>query len=226
MYLNIFLVVLMLLALIFINNKIKNKSVIYFLMIILVFLCVKKFTMDQKEYFDGVEQIQQTLQNSVEEEKKDMITQKKITDLEETVEDLKEVLKKNTIKNSMIKDGNAKNFSLEESQKKQDTNLESLENELDILLRLYKKENEVNDEVKYKSLPIFSSCKVNDMGEMYKRDKDIEQENREKLIETLQKEELGKNLGIDSESGKDLLSMVSKQENGNAGNVDINFNLE
>ena len=61
---------------------------------------------------------------------------------------------------------------------------------------------------------------------MYKRDKDIEQENREKLIETLQKEELGKNLGIDSESGKDLLSMVSKQENGNAGNVDINFNLE
>ena len=105
-------------------------------MIILVFLCVKKFTMDQKEYFDGVEQIQQTLQNSVEEEKKDMITQKKITDLEETVEDLKEVLKKNTIKNSMIKDGNAKNFSLEESQKKQDTNLESLENELDILLRL------------------------------------------------------------------------------------------
>ena len=182
--------------------------------------------MDQKEYFDGVEQIQQTLQNSVEEEKKDMITQKKITDLEETVEDLKEVLKKNTIKNSMIKDGNAKNFSLEESQKKQDTNLESLENELDILLRLYKKENEVNDEVKYKSLPIFSSCKVNDMGEMYKRDKDIEQENREKLIETLQKEELGKNLGIDSESGKDLLSMVSKQENGNAGNVDINFNLE
>jgi ATP-dependent Lon protease len=41
-----------------------------------------------------------------------------------------------------------------------------IENELDILLRLYNKENEVNDEDKYKSLPVFSSCKVNDMGEM------------------------------------------------------------
>ena len=76
----------------------------------------------------------------------------------------------------MIRDGDSKTFSLEESQKKQDNSLESLENELDILLRLYKKENDVNEEVKYKSLPVFSSCKVNDMGEIYKRDKEVEKE--------------------------------------------------
>jgi len=224
MYLNIFLVVLMLLGLIFINSKIKNKSVIYFLMIILVFLCVKKITNDQNEYFQDIETIQKTLQDSVEDEQDDMVTKKRISELETTVTDLKEVLKKNTIKNSMIKNGEAKTFSLEESQKKQDNSLESLENELDILLRLYNKENEVNDEDKYKSLPVFSSCKVNDMGEMYKRD--IEQENTQKIIDNLEREELGKNLGIDSESGKDLLSMVNKQVNRDAGNVDINFNLE
>ena len=39
-------------------------------------------------------------------------------------------------------------------------------------------------------------------------------------------EELGKNLGIESESGRNLLSSVNKQINGNSGNVDINFNLE
>ena len=126
----------------------------------------------------------------------------------------------------MIRDNDSKTFSLEESQKKQDSSLESLENELDILLRLYKKENEVNEEVKYKSLPVFSSCKVNDMGEMYKKDVDAEQERTQKIIETLEKDELGKNLGIESESGKDLLGLVNKQVNGNAGNVDINFNLE
>ena len=157
MYLNIFLVVLLLLGLVYLNDKIKKKSVIYFLMIILVFLCVKKFSQEQNEYFENVEQIQSELQNSVESEQKEMAMKGRISDLETTVADLKEVLKKQTIKNAMIRDGDSKTFSLEESQKKQDNSLESLENELDILLRLYKKENEVNESVKYKSLPI-SSC--------------------------------------------------------------------
>ena len=43
------------------------------------------------------------------------------------------------------------------------------------------------------------------MGEMYKKDVDAEQERTQKIIETLEKDELGKNLGIESESGKDLL---------------------
>ena len=226
MYINIFLVVLLLLGLVYLNDKIKKKSVIYFLMIILVFLCVKKMCGEQTDFFDNIENIQEKLQNSVEEEKKDMAMDGRIKELESTVTDLKEVIKKQTIKNSMIRDGESKTFSLEESQKKQDNSLETLENELDILLRLYKKENDVNEEVKYKSLPVFSSCKVNDMGEMYKRDEEVEKEKTQKIIETLQKEELGKNLGIGSETSKDLLGLVNKQVNGNAGNVDINFNLE
>ena len=195
-------------------------------MIILVFLCVKKMSNEQKEFFENMEQIQTQLQDSVETENANMAMSGRINDLETTVEDLKEVLKKQTIKNAMIRDGEAKTFSLEESQKKQDSSLESLENELDILLRLYKKENEVNEEVKYKSLPIFSSCKVNDMGEMYKKDQSEEEERTQRIIDTLEKEELSKNMGIESESGKDLLGLVNKQVNGNAGNVDINFNLE
>lgn len=226
MYLNIFLVVLLLLGLIYLNDKIKKKSVIYFLMIILVFLCVKKIGNEQNEYFENVEVVQNKLQQSVEDEVADMAMKGRINDLETTVADLKEVLKKQTIKNAMIRDGDSKTFSLEESQKKQDTSLESLENELDILLRLYKKENQVNDEVKYKSLPVFTSCKVNDMGEMYKKDKDEEEERTQKIIETLEKEELGKNLGIQSQTGKDLLGLVNNQVKGDAGNVDINFNLE
>ena len=226
MYMNIFLVVLLLLGLVYLNDKIKRKTVIYFLMIILVFLCVKKMSNEQKEFFENMEQIQTQLQDSVETENANMAMSGRINDLETTVEDLKEVLKKQTIKNAMIRDGEAKTFSLEESQKKQDSSLESLENELDILLRLYKKENEVNEEVKYKSLPIFSSCKVNDMGEMYKKDQSEEEERTQRIIDTLEKEELSKNMGIESESGKDLLGLVNKQVNGNAGNVDINFNLE
>ena len=64
------------------------------------------------------------------------------------------------------------------------------------------------------------------MGELYKKDEAQEEERTQKIIETLEREELGKNLGIESETGKNLLGLVNKQANGNAGNVDINFNLE
>ena len=37
---------------IYLNDKVKKKSVIYFLMIILVFLCVKKIGNEQNEYFE------------------------------------------------------------------------------------------------------------------------------------------------------------------------------
>lgn len=226
MYLNIFLVVLILLGIVLLTKKIKNYTVVYLLLIILIFLAVKKLCQDQKEYFENIEDIQKQLQESVEQEASEKAMRGRINDLETTVSDLKEVLKKQTIKNSMIRDGESRNFSLEESQKKQDSNLESLENELDILLRLYRKENESNDEVKYKTLPIYSSCKVNDMGEFYKRDMDVEQEKREKIIEQLERDELGKNLGIQSESSKALLGNVNQHINKGAGNVDININLE
>ena len=63
---------------------------------------------------------------------------------------------------------------------------------------------------------------------MYKRDINTEKEKEKtkEIVEQLEKEELGKNLGIESESGRDLLSSVNKQISGNSGNVDININLD
>ena len=226
MYLNIFLLVILLLGLIFITDKIQTKGIVYFLLIILIFLCVKKFLVKQKEYFTNADEVSKQLYDSVAGADDTTVLNNRINELESTVSDLRDVLKKQTIKNSMMKDGEAKSFSLVESQKNQDNSLESLEKELDILLRLYKKENDTDNETKYKSLPVFSSCKVNDLGEMYKRDINSEKEKTKEIIEQLENEELGKNLGIESETGRELLSSVNKQLNGNSGNVDINFNLE
>ena len=226
MYLNIFLLVILLLGLIFVTDKIQNKGIVYFLLIILIFLCVKKFLVKQKEYFTNADEVSKQLYDSVAGADDTTVLNNRINELENTVSDLRDVLKKQTIKNSMMKDGEAKSFSLVESQKNQDNSLESLEKELDILLRLYKKENDTDNETKYKSLPVFSSCKVNDLGEMYKRDINSEKEKTKEIIEQLENEELGKNLGIESETGRELLSSVNKQLNGNSGNVDINFNLE
>ena len=222
MYLNIFLLVILLLGLILVTDKIKNKGIVYFMLIILIFLCVKKFLINQKEYFENAEQIHQQLQNSVSDSNESDALRNRINELENTVQDLRQTMIDKT--NPMIRDNNAKGFSLEESQKNQDSSLESLESELDILLRLYRKENETNEETKYKSLPVFSSCKVNDLGEMYKRD--LNTEKNKEIIESLEREELGKNLGIDSESSRDLLSSINRQVNGKSGNVDINLNLE
>ena len=226
MYLNIFLLVILLLGLIFITDKIQTKGIVYFLLIILIFLCVKKFLVKQKEYFTNADEVSKQLYDSVAGADDTTVLNNRINELESTVSDLRDVLKKQTIKNSMMKDGEAKSFSLVESQKNQDNSLESLEKELDILLRLYKKENDTDNETKYKSLPVFSSCKVNDLGEIYKRDINSEKEKTKEIIEQLENEELGKNLGIESETGRELLSSVNKQLNGNSGNVDINFNLE
>lgn len=226
MYLNIFLLVILLLGLIFVTDKIQNKGIIYFLLIILIFLCVKKFLIKQNEYFTNSDEVSKQLLDSVAGADDTTVLNNRINELENTVMDLREVLKKQTIKNSMMKDGEAKTFSLVESQRNQDNSLESLEKELDILLRLYKKENESDNETKYKSLPVFSSCKVNDLGEMYKKDMSAEKEKRNEIVEALEKEEMGKNLGIESETGRDLLSSVNKQINRNSGNVDININLD
>ena len=222
MYLNIFLLVILLLGLIFVTDKIKNKGIVYFMLIILIFLCVKKFLIKQKEYFENAEQIHTQLQESVSGAHENTALKNRIIELENTVQDLRQTMIDKT--NPMIRDNQAKSFSLEESQKKQDSSLESLESELDILLRLYRKENETNEETKYKSLPVFSSCKVNDLGEMYKRD--LNSEKNKEIIEALEKEELGKNLGIESDSSRELLSSINRQVNGKSGNVDINLNLE
>ena len=71
---------------------------------------------------------------------------------------------------------------------------------------------------------MFSSCKVNDLGSVYRNNE--RNEMTQQIVEKLEKEELGKNLGIESKTGKDLLSSINKQVNGDMGNVNINLNLE
>tara|TARA_B100000767_G_scaffold234982_1_gene228042 strand:- start:996 stop:1670 length:675 start_codon:yes stop_codon:yes gene_type:complete len=224
MYLNIFLVVLVSLGIILLNDKIKKKGVMYFLIILLIFLSVKKFISERKEYFNTQDEIQNALQKSIDEENKENLQNEQINELRTTVNDLKDVIKKQIVKNTMIRNSESKDFSLEESQKQQDTDLNSLEKELDILLKLYNNENKVNDKEKYKTLPVFSSCKVNDLGSVYRNNE--RNEMTQQIVEKLEKEELGKNLGIESKTGKDLLSSINKQVNGDMGNVNINLNLE
>ena len=111
-------------------------------------------------------------------------------------------------------------FSLTESQKRQDSNLESLEKEVDILLRLYREENDNNDKDKYKTLPIYSSCKVRDQGKRYIRDYD--NMSTQELINDLEKAEAVKNLGFNSDSAEQLHSLLQSQD---SQNIDVNFNL-
>ena len=94
-------------------------------------------------------------------------------------------------------------------------NRQKNENLLKIYWKIATEICKVTNETKYKSLPVFSSCKVNDLGEMYKRDMNTDKEKTKEIIEQLEKEELGKNLGIESESGRNLLSSVNKQISGN-----------
>ena len=142
-------------------------------------------------------------------------------DLEGELDTLKTDLENQLVKRNIQDDDTALDFDLKAAQKKQDDELLGLEKETDILLKLYRKENETVDKTKYKTIPVFSSCKVNDMGSLYKREGTA----REKIIENLQNEELGKNLGVESESARQLLGMINREAGTNAGNVDVNFNL-
>ena len=63
----------------------------------------------------------------------------RISDLETTVTDLKEVLKKQTIKNAMIRDVETQRHLVLRNLKNKIIVLESLENELDILLDCIRK---------------------------------------------------------------------------------------
>ena len=85
-----------------------------------------------------------------------------------------------------------KNYDLIQSQKEQDLELTKLENELDVLLDLYRKESEDVDNGKYNSIPIYNSCKVNDFG---KNAKSI-MPNMENMLKDIQKSEKYTNFSI------------------------------
>ena len=120
-----------------------------------------------------------------------------------------------------------KDFSLEESQKKQDEELSNLEKELDVLLKLYRKETEDLEKNEYKPLPVFSSCKIFEEGEQYLRDYSSEGNGTVSdgdLIKSLENEELLKNLGIDSKTSMDLYNQMEMGKKGDM--IDFNINIK
>ena len=221
MELNIFILVICLLGLILVSYQVKNKNIVYFLIVLLLFLGLKKY-FELNENFETPEEqaaiakLEEAVKNTSDHE----AMQERVNNLETNIEDLKNIIRAQNLSREMNRGDEAKTFSLTESQKRQDSNLESLEKEVDILLRLYREENDNNDKDKYKTLPIYSSCKVRDQGKRYTRDYD--NMTTQELINDLEKAEAVKNLGFNSDSAEQLHSLLQSQD---GQNIDVNFNL-
>ena len=201
MDLNIFILVICLLGLILISYKIKDKNIIYFLCVMLIFLTLKR-------YFESREQFQSTqekeaissLEDAVNKTAETEELQERVGGLETNIEDLKKIMRSQNLSRQMERGDEAKTFSMTESQKRQDSNLESLETEIDILLKMYKEENMNND-------------------------KDIRSsDNRttQDLLRDLEKADTLKNLGLNSESAEELNSLLQAED---SQNIDVNFNI-
>lgn len=213
------LLIIFLLGIIYVSSLVKEKSIVYLLCIMFLFFILKKYTENQ----EGFESQQEKdainkLEEAVEETRESEELKERVSGLETNIEDLKKIIRAQNLSRQMERGDEAKTFSMTESQKRQDSNLESLEKEVDILLKLYKKENEVNEQDKYKTLPIFSSCKVRDQGQKYMRD----DRTTEQLVRDLEKTEMTKNLGLNSESAEQLYNLIDSD---NSEHIDVNFNL-
>ena len=221
MELNIFILVICLLGLILVSYEVKNKNIVYFLIVLLLFLGLKKY-FELNENFETPEEQAAIakLEEAVKNTSNDEAMQERVNNLETNIEDLKNIIRAQNLSREMNRGDEAKTFSLTESQKRQDSNLESLEKEVDILLKLYREENDNNDKDKYKTLPIYSSCKVRDQGKRYTRDYD--NMSTQELINDLEKAEAVKNLGFNSDSAEQLHSLLQSQD---SQNIDVNFNL-
>jgi len=166
MYLNYFIFVIALLILIYVSTLIKDKTIVYFLSIILIFLVLNKCVEDKKEYFNvnkSIELLKKTSSQSREINKLD----NEVEDLGKQLNDLVTVVKQQHLISNINKNLEGSEFTIEQSQKNQDEELKRLEIELDLLIKLYKQELE--DTSQQDSLPVYSSCKVKSEGEMYKR---------------------------------------------------------
>ena len=219
MYLNYFIFVIALLILIYVSCIIENKSIVYFLGILLIFLILNKCVENKKEYFDvnrSIELLKKTSNQSREINK----LENNVDDLSKELEDLKNVVTKQHLIDNINKNMEATDYNIQESQLKQDDDLDRLDKELDILIKLYKQETE--DMTQPDSLPVYSSCKVKKEGEMYMRPE--KEMSTQEMMQTLENQEMMKNLGITSESSQQLYSSIN---NGKeiSDMMDININL-
>lgn len=223
MKLNLFILVISLLLLIYVSCKIEEKTITYFLSVLLIFLILKKYLEEQnqedfesKEEKEAINQLDAAVQKTAESDE----LKARIGNLEVNIEDLKNIIRAQNIKRQMDRGEEAQTFSLTESQKRQDSNLESLEKEVDILLKLYRAENESNEKEKYKTLPVYNSCKVKDQGKQYVRGED--NKTTQEILRDIESNEALKNLGLNSEAAEDLFKMM-QQDDGQ--DIDVNFNL-
>lgn len=221
MELNIFILVICLLALIYISYYIKQKNIAYFLIVIILFLSLKKYTENFEASTNPELEAINKLDEAVNEKEVTNELQTRVGDLESNIEDLKNIIKAQNIYKQMNRGDEAQTFSMTESQKRQDSNLESLEKEVDILLKLYEQENSNNDKDKYKTLPVYSSCKVQDKGHHYIRGNNDSRTTQE-LVRELEKADTEKNLGLNSDSANQLFNSINNDQ---GQHIDVNFNL-
>ena len=125
MYLNYFIFVIALLILIYVSTLIKDKTIVYFLSIILIFLVLNKCVEDKKEYFNvnrSIELLKKTSNQSKEINKLD----NEVEDLSKQLNDLTKVVQQQHLISNIDKNMEASEFSIEQSQKNQDEELKTL----------------------------------------------------------------------------------------------------
>ena len=219
--------VLFLLVLILVTFCLENKTVMYFIIILFLCLLIHKIILRNKETFVDKDETQatDTIMSAVLKEREIDGLKNQVSNLEKDIKDLSEVLRLKTINMTIDKTGKAENFDLLASQKEQDHELQALENELDVLLKLYRKETELNDAKKYHSLPVFSSCRNVEEGLKYLReDNGVDTlDSHLGKVAIAENQELMKNLGIDSKSSAELMTIMEKGTFND--NIDFNINL-
>ena len=202
----------------------KDKTIIYFVSILLIFLILNNILQKKKEHFTNNQSevdAGERLRQMAEKDRKLDELKEKITKNETDITDLIDIVKQQKVKELYQKNAKTRDFTMEKLQETQDRELDFLEREIDILTKMYQKEVDLNNNNNVTSIPVLSSCKVRNEGEQYKNKN---MGSTEKLINKLEKMERLKNTGVMSDTSNNLYEMVRK-ENVN-DNIDINVNVD
>lgn len=221
LYLNYFISAILLLLIILITYYVKKKSIIYFIVILLILLILNCILKKKKEFFN-VNETAELLRESAEKDSKMEKMNSKMTKLENNIGDLTDIVKQQRVKELYKKNTQAKDFDMTKSQEKQDNELDFLEREIDILTKMYKNEVDMLEGKTVSSIPVLSSCKVKNEGNLYKKGNGNESQT-ENLIKKIENIEKLKNNGVQSETSNSLYNLISKDKI--SDNMDINVNL-
>ena len=221
LYLNYFISAILLLLIILITYYVKKKSIIYFIVILLILLILNCILKKKKEFFN-VNETAELLRESAEKDSKMEKMNSKMTKLENNIGDLTDIVKQQRVKELYKKNTQAKDFDMTKSQEKQDNELDFLEREIDILTKMYKNEVDMLEGKTVSSIPVLSSCKVKNEGNLYKKGNGDESQT-ENLIKKIENIEKLKNNGVQSETSNSLYNLISKDKI--SDNMDINVNL-